>query len=150
MTYTATRDFSAQGVNFKIGQKINSTEYIALDAKYRANFKPDSIFNANDWCKVPKFMDEVMTSSIRELRDAQESIYKELLESKGIDIRNPEHLKRLTISDHPSFIILNLDGETILSMDKTPNIEVSGGKYTATMTYRANFTKDFKPLKVKK
>lgn len=43
MTYTATRDFSAKGVNFKIGQKINSTEYIALDAKYRANFKQDFV-----------------------------------------------------------------------------------------------------------
>lgn len=39
--YTCHRDFSAKGVNFKIGQKINSTEYIALDAKYRANFTKD-------------------------------------------------------------------------------------------------------------
>lgn len=41
MTYTCHRDFSAKGVNFKIGQKINATEYIAIDAKYRANFKED-------------------------------------------------------------------------------------------------------------
>lgn len=41
MTYTATRDFSAKGRNFTKGDKINATEYIALDAKYRANFTKD-------------------------------------------------------------------------------------------------------------
>lgn len=41
MTYTATRDFYAKGVNFTKGQKINATEYIALDAVYRANFTKD-------------------------------------------------------------------------------------------------------------
>lgn len=41
MTYTAIRDFTAQGVNFTKGDKINMTEYIALTAEERRNFRED-------------------------------------------------------------------------------------------------------------
>lgn len=43
MKYTCTRDFSTQGRDFTTGEKINATEYIALTAIERANFKQDFV-----------------------------------------------------------------------------------------------------------
>lgn len=42
MKYTCTRDFSTQGRDFTTGDKINATDYIALNAEERANFKQDN------------------------------------------------------------------------------------------------------------
>jgi hypothetical protein len=41
MTYTCMSDFTAKGVNFTKGEKINMTQYIALTAEERLNFIQD-------------------------------------------------------------------------------------------------------------
>jgi hypothetical protein len=41
MTYTCIKEFVAQDYPFRLGEKINMTQYIALTAEERLNFIQD-------------------------------------------------------------------------------------------------------------